>query len=136
MSYTRNRGFRRAAAFPIGVAPKQTKYLNRKCEMDGYTFDSQKEMNRYLELKMLRDYGKITDLVLQPRFKILDKVVWEDGGKTLRSRYYVADFKYTSGDETIVEDVKSAITAGNPVYTLKRHLFLAQYGESVRFIEK
>ena len=36
--------------------------------IDGITFDSLAEMNRYLELKMLEKAGIITDLELQPKF--------------------------------------------------------------------
>ncbi|MGP1455872.1 MAG: DUF1064 domain-containing protein [Treponema sp.] len=36
--------------------------------VDGITFDSMAEMNRYLELKQLERAGIITDLELQPKF--------------------------------------------------------------------
>lgn len=100
------------------------KYGNIKTEVDGIKFDSRKESNRYFELKLLEKSGQITDLILQPRFKIIDAVRFN--GKTQRSRFYIADFMYCENGKIIVEDVKSEITRKNPVYTLKRQLFLIQ----------
>ena len=74
---------------------------------------------------MLQRAGHIHSLELQPRFEIMPAVKFN--GKTLRKRFYVADFSYTEGAKKIVEDVKSPITRRNPVYTLKRQLFLLQY---------
>jgi len=97
------------------------KYRNKKTVVDGITFDSKKEAARYGELKMLERAGMIFFLELQPRFQIVDKV------GNLRERYYIADFTYTENGVKVVEDVKSEITRKNPVYRLKRQLFLARY---------
>jgi len=112
---------------------KPSKYRNVKTTVDGHTFDSRKEADRYAELKMLEKAGEICDLELQPRFTICPAV--RAGGVTLRSRSYVADFTYWEGDRHVVEDVKSAITAKNPVYTLKKQLFLSKYGDIYEFRE-
>jgi hypothetical protein len=108
----------------FSVTPKKSKYNNKRVEIDGYKFDSIKESNRYLELILLQTAGKISKLNLQPKFKICDESKWE--GKKLRERYYIADFMYMEDGERIVEDVKSSITAKNPVYTLKKQLFLVR----------
>ncbi len=105
------------------------KYRNKKTVIDGITFDSKKERNRYLELKILQRAGKISGLELQPKFEIVPKV-----GK-YRARFYIADFLYRVNGNVIVEDVKSAITKKNPVYTLKRQLFLHRYGRKYIFLE-
>ena len=44
---------------------KGRKYGNRKVQIDGYTFDSVKEGNRYIELSYLLAPGEIKDLELQ-----------------------------------------------------------------------
>ena len=106
---------------------RKIKYGNIKTKLDGYTFDSRKEANRYAELKMLELAGRISQLVIQPKFRIIDSVRWN--GKTHRARFYIADFQYFDGEKIIVEDVKSEITKKNPVYTLKRQLFLIQNPE-------
>lgn len=112
---------------------KPVKYRNKKAVIDGYTFQSQKEANRYFELKMLQKAGEISGLELQPKFEIAPVTWWN--GKKLQARYYIADFQYTENRIIIVEDVKSAITKKNSVYTLKRQLFLSRYGNQCRFVE-
>jgi hypothetical protein len=109
------------------------KYRNKKTEVDGIRFDSVKEANRYCELKMLEKAGEIKDLVLQPKFQVIPKVQW--GGVWQRERVYIADFQYKEKGNTIVEDVKSEHTRKNPVYTLKRQLFLLRYGHKYIFKE-
>lgn len=37
--------------------PKSSKYRARKVTIDGITFDSQKEANKYCELKLLKKTG-------------------------------------------------------------------------------
>ena len=49
---------------------RRGKYNARKVEIDGITFDSLKEANRYSELKLLEKAGLIKDLTLQPRFNL------------------------------------------------------------------
>lgn len=102
--------------------PKKNKYGNRKTTVEGITFDSAKEANRYRELKMLEISGLISDLKIQQRFEIVPKA-----GGNKRSRFYIADFTYLEGGKKIIEDVKSEITRKNPVYTLKKALVLWQY---------
>ena len=106
---------------------KVLKYRNEKTVIDGIMFQSKKESNRYFELKMLQRAGEISKLELQPKFEIVPDVYWFNEEKTLRKRYYIADFSYFENGNKTVEDVKSAITRKNPVYTLKRQLFLLKY---------
>jgi len=112
---------------------KRQKYNNTKIEIDGEKFDSKKEAARYLELKKSEDWGDIKDLVLQPRYLIAGGFTYK--GKKERARYYVADFQYEENGSIIVEDVKSPITRANPVYRLKRHLFLLENGDMIDFRE-
>jgi len=106
-----------------------TKYKNKKTKIDGFMFDSRKEARRYLELKLLLRAGKITDLSLQPEFKIVESVRDPKTNRKLLARKYIADFKYKEVDKWVVEDVKSAITAKEATYRLKRQLFLVLYPE-------
>lgn len=101
-----------------------SKYRNVKTVLDGITFDSKKEAARYAHLKLLEKSGVISGLELQPRYPI-----------TIGSQKvctYVADFRYRKDGETIVEDVKSAHTAKQPVYRLKKKLMLAVHGIEVQ----
>lgn len=111
----------------INVKKKIGKYHNRKVEIDGFKFDSQKEGNRYLILKRMEKEGKIKDLQRQVSFEIVPK------SKGERAVRYVADFMYveTVTGNIIVEDVKGYRTE---VYNLKRKLFKYRYPEYT-FIE-
>ena len=114
------------------VTGRRNKYRNKKTVVDGFKFDSKKEASRYTDLLMLQRAGEIHELELQPEFEIIPGVYW--GSRNLRKRIYIADFMYKEKGAYVVEDVKSVITAKNPVYTLKRQLFLIRYPE-YRFIE-
>ena len=99
------------------------KYGNKKTVIDGVKFDSKKEAQRYLTLKQMQDDGIITQLECQPRFKLIDSQYFESIGKKERGIEYVADFSYKDkAGRTIVEDVKSAITAKDKAYRIKRKL--------------
>jgi hypothetical protein len=99
--------------------------------IDGITFDSRKEANRYLELKLLLKAKKITDLQrqvvfeLQPKFKI--------GKTTHRPITYIADFTYKikGKERLIVEDSKGFKTL---VYRIKKKMLLYKYPD-IEFIE-
>lgn len=103
------------------------KYHNIKTEKDGIVFDSKKEANRYVELKLLERFKKIKDLELQPVFLLIP--AFEKNGKKYRKTEYIADFKYYDNEkqEWIIEDVKSEITKKDKVYRLKKKLFEWQY---------
>lgn len=106
------------------------KYRNRKWELDGKTFDSQREARRYQELRWLLRTGAITDLQMQVPFELIPSQ--RVGGKVVeRPVKYVADFVYKENGETIVEDVKSEATK-TPQYIIKRKLMLWEFGLQVR----
>ena len=112
------------------IAPKQSKMRNKIVHHDDLKFDSIKEGNRYLELKMLLKAGIINDLKLQVSFIVVDPVIWH--GKKLPAIKYKADFTYIDkGDILTAEDVKGRVL---PVYRIKRQLFILRYPE-YRFIE-
>lgn len=108
------------------------KYNARKTAVDGISFDSRKEAERYKELKALERVGKIDGLELQPRFTLMDGFRYE--GKAIRKIEYVADFLYRdlSTLDLIVEDVKGVKT---DVYKIKKKLFLKHYGNEYKFVE-
>ena len=96
---------------------KKSKYSNVKVEFDGFIFDSIKERNRYIDLRMLRTIGEITNLRLQVAYEL------NEGGS--HSLEYVADFVYIRNGQEIVEDVKGYRTQ---VYRKKRRLMLQIFG--------
>lgn len=109
----------------------RSKYGNKKIVYNGIKFDSRKEMNRYIELKLLQRAGKISELQLQVPFTLLEAGNGERGVK------YIADFVYIDADgNKIVEDVKSEATKKKEAYILKRKWFKSIYTDKgYTFIE-
>ena len=118
----------------------RSKYGARKTVVDGITFASKKEANRYRELKLLEKAGEICCLRLQVPFELIPAQYEETGeiytkgankGKLKRGRciekavVYYADFVYQNmQSDRIVEDVKGMKTAA---YIIKRKLFRWRY---------
>lgn len=114
----------------------RNKYHNKKAELDGIAFDSQKEARRYAELKLLERAGKITELELQVPFELIPaqrEYVPEGSnkrGKVIeRECKYIADFAYFENGFLVVEDVKGVRT---PEYVMKRKLMLERHGVRIR----
>lgn len=124
---------------------KGVKYNNTKITLDGITFDSKHESNRYLELKLLERAGTITDLRLQVKFELIPAQYAPDEVKVLKSGKekivkgkclerecsYIADFVYTDlrTGKTVVEDSKGMRT---PEYVIKRKLLRYRYGIAIQ----
>ena len=124
------------------------KYNNKKITLDGITFDSRKEANRYRELKLLEKAGKISHLRRQVKFILIpaqyeqSKEKYQRGakkgqykrGKLLeRECAYIADFEYHDflTNEIVVEDTKGMRTKE---YIIKRKLMLYNYGIKIKEI--
>lgn len=113
---------------------KFVKYKNKKTQIDGITFDSKKEAERYKLLKSMQADGLIYDLECQPKFMLIPSQHFETTGRRERGVDYVADFRYKDKlGQIIVEDVKSVITAKDKVYRIKRKM--VKYFHDVEIIE-
>lgn len=104
------------------------KYHAKKTELDGITFDSRKEADRYAELKLLERSGAIHNLRRQVRYELIPAQK-KDGKTVERACHYIADFVYEENGKTVVEDVKGYRTKE---YVLKRKLMLQVHGIEVR----
>lgn len=104
----------------------KNKYFNVKTVYSGKKYDSKKEANRAMELKLLEKAGFITNLKEQVAFEICPKI---QGIKNSRARKYIADFVYEEKGKKTIEDVKSPITRKEATYTLKKQLVQWQYPE-------
>ena len=125
----------------------KNKLNNRSITIDGITFQSIREGNRYCELKLLQKAGKISNLELQKKYELIPayyetvetgeyyKIGAKKGQrKTKRicveqSLCYNADFVYDENGKTIVEDAKGFKTEK---YIIKRKLMLHKYGIRVK----
>ena len=97
------------------LAQEQTprKYRNIKTEVDGITFDSKAEADRYCELRAAKRAGAIQGFGIQPSF-VLEASV-----------RYRPDFIVCDRDGHVwVEDVKGVETQA---FKLKRRLWEKQY---------
>lgn len=107
----------------------RSKYRAKKTVVDGITFDSRKEADRYLVLKGMEEDGLIENLRRQVRYELVPD--FDVDGKHYRPVYYVADFVYMDKEagKEVVEDVKGMRT---DVYRLKSKLFARRYGMSIK----
>ncbi len=125
------------------VKYRYSKYKNKKIELDGIVFDSKKEAQRYVELKMLEKAGQISDLQRQVKYILIPEqrepgTVGVRGGvkkgKLIeRECSYIADFVYKNANgETVVEDVKGYRGGGAyEVFKIKRKLMRHVHGIAV-----
>lgn len=97
-----------------------SKYHSRKVTVNGITFDSKREANRYCELALLEKAGQITELELQKEFTLIPSQRI-DGKVVERACKYKADFVYRENGKTVVEDTKGFKTKD---YIIKRKLML------------
>ena len=114
------------AAVRASQRPQRSKYGNRRVSLDGYTFDSKAEGDRYVVLRERLRLGEIMDLAVHPGYRL------EVAGQLIC--HYIADFAYHDPEtyaET-VEDVKGVRTAA---YMLKRKLMKAIHGIDVQEIK-
>lgn len=105
----------------------QSKYHARKTTVDGITFDSKREADRYLVLKGMEEAGAIEGLRRQVRYELVP--AFDVDGRHYRPVFYVADFVYVEDGREVVEDVKGMRT---DVYGLKSKLFARRYGMSIK----
>lgn len=102
-----------------------SKYKAQPTTVDGIRFDSKKEARRYQELRLLQKAGEISNLELQPSFKLScgDRPIKFDSG---RQAVYKADFAYWDHkqEKRVIEDSKGFRT---PEYKLKRAIVHAMH---------
>ena len=100
---------------------KKTKYKANKTSIDGHTFDSQKEADYYIELKLKLQAKEIKGFCLQPTF------ILAPGLK------YKADFVVFNSDNSYeVIDVKGFKTKE---YIAKKKVFEDKYNLKITEIE-
>jgi hypothetical protein len=100
----------------------QNKYRNTRVETPDGKFDSERELDRWAQLRIMERAGLISGLRRQVKYPLRVEGVLIG--------VYIADFVYadTAGD-IVVEDAKGVRTA---VYLLKKKLVLALYGVAIK----
>jgi hypothetical protein len=94
----------------------RNKYNAKKTTLDGLTFDSRMEAERWAVLRLLEKQGLIRDLSRQVRLEIIPKTPRN------RAHYYTADFVYCENGRTVFEDVKGVKPRD---YILRRDMLLS-----------
>ena len=103
---------------------RRNKYNARKTIINGITFDSKREAERYMVLKSRHDAGEITLLEIHPKFELIPSFK-DSKGETHRAITYTADFEYMDNAYNhVVEDVKGVET---DVFKIKKKLFIREY---------
>ena len=124
---------------------RKSKYNAKKVVVNGELYDSKKEAKRGVELGLLEQAGKITNIRRQVKYTLIPAqrepdIVGPKGGvkrgKTIEQELaYIADFIYTDLEtgETVVEDVKGYRDGGAyRVFSIKRKLMLWLFGIRVK----
>jgi hypothetical protein len=130
-----------------------TKLNNATVTIDGITFQSIKEGQRYSELKLLEKAGNISNLELQKKYELIPaqyetvetgeyyKVGAKKGQPKLKSVCveqavsYIADFVYEENGQAVVEDVKGYRDPSSAPYAkfvLKRKMMLWIHGIKIK----
>ena len=111
-------------AIPHKQNNTESKYSNKKVNIDGITFDSMKEANRYRELKLLEKVGEISNLELQPVYVLQESFKYK--GKNIRAIKYIGDFEYVDSKtgNKVLEDTKGFKTKD---YLIKVKLLKNKY---------
>lgn len=109
---------------------KRGKYGNKAVEYQGMTFDSKKELKRWLELKAMEEAGEIRELDRQVKFVLAPAVQLD--GRTKPALRYFADATYWRDTVFVVEDTKSSATRKSDVYRVKKHLMRSVHNIEVQ----
>lgn len=105
-----------------------SKYKAVKTTVNGIAFDSKREADRYIFLRLMEKAGKITDLRMQVRHTLIP--AQRIGGKVVeRAVEYKSDFEYDQDGKHIVEDAKGVRTKD---YIIKRKLMLYMDGIQIK----
>ena len=109
---------------------KSSKFGAKKTVVDGITFDSKWESERYGQLKAMERGGIVTDLELQVKYDIVIN--------DIKICKYIADFVYKeeSSDGKIREIVEDAKGFETPEFKLKKKLMKAVHGIDIYLSKK
>lgn len=111
---------------------KKSKYRNRKMEMDGIVFDSEKEARFYSIYKLLKKKGEVKDFSRQVKFPITVNGI--------HIANYFLDFQVEYADGRIeyvdvkAKDKETQKWITTDVFQLKKKLVQAQYGITIKLV--
>ncbi len=127
----------------------RAKYGNKRLTIDGVTWDSKREYQRWLVLRQAEKDGLISELERQPKFELVPAIK-EKYVKHLKTKdkvcertaqlpiTYTADFRYIKDGNIVVEDVKASphMAALDPKFLIKEKLFRWKFGFPIKRVYK
>ena len=125
----------------------KSKYRNEKVTYQGMSFDSKKELQRYLVLLEAERRGIISDLKRQVKFELIPAITEEyvehlktkDKVKTRTLQLavtYICDFTYVKDGVVVIEDIKSDPKLLTKEYQLKKKMLYAMHRLSIKEVYK
>ncbi len=127
----------------------RVKYGNKRLTINGVTWDSKREYQRWLALRQAEKDGLISELERQPKYELVPAIK-EKYVKHLKTKdkecertaqlpiTYTADFRYVKDGNTVVEDVKASpyMAALDPKFLIKEKLFRWKFGFPIKRVYK
>ncbi len=127
----------------------RAKYGNKRLTIDGVTWDSKREYQRWLALRQAEKDGLISELERQPKYELVPAIK-EKYVKHLKTKdkvcertaqlpiTYTADFRYIKDGNVVVEDVKASphMAALDPKFLIKEKLFRWKFGFPIKRVYK
>lgn len=123
------------------------KYGNTKKVVDGITFDSKREADAYVYLKVLQEKGAISDLQVHPKWELQPKMT-EQYVEHLKTKdrvkertiqqaiTYTADFSFYHNGEFVCVDIKISKYLLPKEYSLKKKMMRYVHGIIITEIYK
>lgn len=108
---------------------KNVRFKSKRFEMDGHTFYSVRERDRYAELKALEQSCAISSLEVGPRYEIIPNMRTKDG-KRVTGAWFTPSFRYKEAGKVVVEDVRTILSTSD--YLLRTKLMLKVHGIEVK----
>lgn len=112
--------------------PPRQKYGSKKVQINGASFDSQKEARRWEMLVQMEKAGMISGLRRQVAFELAPAVMLDGDKKMKPTLRYFADAVYIQDGKLVVEDTKSAPTRKKDSYRIKKHLLATVLGLQIK----
>lgn len=127
---------------------RKNKYGNKRVVYNGVTFDSEKEVNRFIYLSTLLESNVIANLVYHKnRYELLPKITHNETEhlKTKdkiitktdqRAVYYEPDFEYdiVENNQHVIEDVKPSPKMIPADFKIKAKLFFWRYKKKISLV--
>ena len=120
---------RRNGTKPREPKPRRvSKYKNKRVVYDNQNFDSKAECQHYINLKLLKEKGEISDFKRQVPYVLQEGYPCPETGRKIRPITYIADFvvTYPDGRES-VQDVKGSKGFMTEIFKIKRKMFMFRY---------